>query len=41
MNAERERPTPQEIRELAEIVRGEGFDSVAEWLEENAEEGGA
>lgn len=28
--------TPEEIRDLADTVRSEGFDRVAEWLEENA-----
>lgn len=30
-------PTPEELRQLAETVRAEGFDRVAEWLEDEAE----
>lgn len=37
MSGARETP-PEEIRELADKVRAEGADTVAEWLEETAEE---
>lgn len=33
--------TPEELRDLADTVRSEGFDRVAEWIEECAEEVGA